>query len=107
MLERRLPDGVFRWRRLRSTRSPTSRAGPHARLFASIAGWLLPGGVFLACLGAGDLPDWTGEWLGVPMFFSSYDAATNKALLAKVGLPVQRAEVVSMREPRGRSSSCG
>lgn len=37
-----------------------------------------PGGHFLATLGAKDLGDWRGEWLGVPMFFSGHDPETNR-----------------------------
>jgi SAM-dependent methyltransferase len=73
----------------------------HARVFAKVRRWLRPGGVFLAALGMGGIADWTGEWLGVPMFFSSHDAATNRRLLAEAGLGVVRAEAVTMREPEG------
>jgi SAM-dependent methyltransferase len=73
----------------------------HARLLASIARWLVPGGLFLATLGVGDSPDWVGEWLGVPMFFSSYDAATNRALLRTAGFTMLLDETVEMREPEG------
>jgi SAM-dependent methyltransferase len=73
----------------------------HADLFRSVADWLQPGGVFLAVLGAGGLPDWTGEWLGVPMYFSSFDANTNRSLLAAAGFDLLLHEVVEMREPEG------
>ncbi len=73
----------------------------HQALFHRVAGWLMPGGFFLASLGAGDLPDWTGEWLGVEMFFSSHDAATNRQLLANAGLSLVIDEVVPMTEPEG------
>jgi cyclopropane fatty-acyl-phospholipid synthase-like methyltransferase len=73
----------------------------HAGLFASVRRWLRPGGVFLASLGTGDLAAWSGEWLGVPMFFSSYSAAENRRLLAAAGLEAVRDEVVTMREPEG------
>src|SRR5690349_3557374 len=53
----------------------------HGELFARVAGWLRPGGRFLASLGTGGAADWTGEWLGVPMFFSSHDPVTNRQLL--------------------------
>jgi SAM-dependent methyltransferase len=54
----------------------------HADLFARIARWLKPGGIFVASLGANDTPDVVeADWLGVPMFFSHFDAATNVALL--------------------------
>jgi len=67
----------------------------HARLFRRIHSWLRPGGVLLASLGAGDSPDWTGEWLGTEMFFSHFDAGTNLALLTDAGLAIERSEVVS------------
>ena len=73
----------------------------HPRVFALVKRWLRPGGVFVAALGSGDMPDWTGEWLGVPMFFSSHDANENLRLLAAAGLEVVRDEVVAMREPEG------
>src|SRR5205809_3937280 len=41
----------------------------HPELFRRLAGWLKPGGLFLASLSAGGSADWTGEWLGVDMFF--------------------------------------
>lgn len=73
----------------------------HPRVFSLVRRWLRPGGVFVASLGAGDIAGWTGEWLGVPMFFSSHDAVTNRRLLAGAGLEVAQAEVVTMREPEG------
>jgi SAM-dependent methyltransferase len=73
----------------------------HATLFASVRRWLRPGGVFLASLGSGDLPAWSGEWLGVPMFFSSYSSGENRRLLVAAGLEPVRDEVVTMREPEG------
>ncbi len=71
----------------------------HAGLFRRIATWLRPGGWFLASLGAGDDPDWTGSWLGVPMFFSSFDADTNLRLLGDAGLVVEAHEIVMLHEP--------
>ncbi|HEY2868476.1 MAG TPA: class I SAM-dependent methyltransferase [Gaiellales bacterium] len=73
----------------------------HARLFASVRRWLRPGGVFLASLGSGDLAGSTGEWLGVPMFFSSHSAPENRRLLDEAGLEAVRDEIVTMHEPEG------
>lgn len=73
----------------------------HADLFQRIARWLRPGGLFLASLGSGGSEDWTGEWLGVPMFFSSHDARTNRALLQQAGFALLVDEVVEMKEPEG------
>jgi SAM-dependent methyltransferase len=66
----------------------------HRRLLESIVGWLKPGGVFVASLGATSSRDWQGEWMGVPMIFSHYDAAGNRTLLADAGFVVERTEVV-------------
>ena len=73
----------------------------HAELFANVRNWLVPGGLFVAVLGATDSPDWIGEWLGVPMFFSSYDAATNRALLRDAGFHLIFDEVLDTVEPAG------
>ena len=73
----------------------------HAGLFGQIAGWLRPGGLFVASLGANDGPDWTGDWLGQPMFFSSYDAPTNRRLLREAGFRLLVDDVVEVREPDG------
>ena len=73
----------------------------HPRVFARIARWLVPGGLFLATLGATDDPDWIGEWLGGPMFFSSHDADTNRALLRAAGFTLERDEAITMHEPEG------
>jgi ubiquinone/menaquinone biosynthesis C-methylase UbiE len=73
----------------------------HPRVFARIARWLVPGGLFLATLGATDNPDWVGDWLGGPMFFSSHDADTNRALLRAAGFTLERDEIIAMHEPEG------
>lgn len=74
----------------------------HARLFRRIAGWLVPGGAFVASLGSGSSPGWTGEWMGTEMFFSHYDADTNLALLREAGLVVERAEELEQDDEDGR-----
>jgi SAM-dependent methyltransferase len=71
----------------------------HAALFGRIFEWLKPGGVFLASLGVGGESDSTGDWLGVPMFFSSHSAAENRALLETAGFDLPVDEIVSMKEP--------
>ncbi len=71
----------------------------HARLFADVARWLKPGGLFLATLGSADSPDWTGEWLGEEMFFSSFDADENRRLLREAGFALLVDEVAITQEP--------
>jgi SAM-dependent methyltransferase len=73
----------------------------HPALFSRIACWLAPGGLFLATLGASDGPDWIGDWLGVEMFFSSYDAAINRRLLVEPGFELLADEIVEIQEPEG------
>jgi ubiquinone/menaquinone biosynthesis C-methylase UbiE len=73
----------------------------HAPTFRRIAHWLRSGGVFLAALSATDSPDWTGEWLGQQMFFSGFDAATNRKLLIDAGFELLIDEEVEIAEPEG------
>jgi SAM-dependent methyltransferase len=65
-----------------------------AGLLGRIAGWLKPGGWFVATMGAHDeAVGYEGEWLGVPMYWSCYDAATNRRLVGEAGF-----EIVDARE---------
>lgn len=73
----------------------------HGALFERIARWLVPRGLFLATLGANDSPDWTGEWLGRPMFFSAYDADTNRRMLMDAGFELLIDDVLETLEPDG------
>jgi ubiquinone/menaquinone biosynthesis C-methylase UbiE len=76
----------------------------HAGLFARVARWLVPGGWFLATFGLADDPDWTGDWLGVPMYFSSYGPDTTRAMHATAGFALVVDEIVEMQEPEGPES---
>ena len=61
----------------------------HAALLARIAGWLRPGGLLVATMGARDNPgEIEDDWLGAPMFFSHWDAATNRRLVTDAGLRI-------------------
>lgn len=60
----------------------------HAELLRSIAAWLRPGGLFVAALGSRDSDGVEDDWLGAPMFFSHFDAATNRRLVADAGLRI-------------------
>jgi cyclopropane fatty-acyl-phospholipid synthase-like methyltransferase len=72
-----------------------------APLFGRVHGWLAPGGLFLVSLGAGDTPDWTGEWLGTTMFFSGFPPAVNRVLLESSGFELVLDDVVHLSEPEG------
>ena len=71
----------------------------HAALLVRIAGWLREGGFLLCSLGAGDTPGSVEEdWLGAPMFFSHFDADTNRRLVHDAGFDLLVDEVVPMHE---------
>ena len=74
-----------------------------APLFRSIRGWLVPGGVLVTALGTGNTESWVGDWLGVPMFFSSYPPLTNSRLVEEAGFELLRDEVVDFLEPDGEA----
>jgi SAM-dependent methyltransferase len=71
----------------------------HPALFGRIVRWLRPGGLFLASMSHVGGPDRTEEWLGVEMFFSGFDAETNRQLVREAGFELLADEVVWMREP--------
>lgn len=63
-------------------------------LLEKIAAWLRPNGLFVATfLAASTEGGYEDDWLGVPMFWSGYDSATNVRLVEEAGL-----EIVSARE---------
>jgi SAM-dependent methyltransferase len=70
-------------------------------LLRRISGWLRPGGLFLASMGADSSPDEVeDDWLGVPMFFSHFGARRNRRLVEEAGLVVEEAEIRSEPEDR-------
>lgn len=61
----------------------------HAALLERIAGWLRPGGLLVATMGVRDTPgEVEDDWLGAPMYFSHWDAATNRRLVEQAGLRI-------------------
>jgi SAM-dependent methyltransferase len=71
----------------------------HRGLFERILRWLEPGGLFLASLSHVGGEDRVDEWLGVEMFFSGFDADTNRRLVREAGFELELDELVWMREP--------
>lgn len=68
----------------------------HAQLLRNITNWLRPGGLFVASMGAGDDPGTVeDDWLGAPMFFSAFDAATNSRLIREAGLELVSADEIA------------
>ena len=68
-------------------------------LLGLIKNWLKPGGLFLASMSHLGGPDRVEEWLGVDMFFSGFDAETNRRLVRDAGFELLTEELVWMREP--------
>jgi len=71
-------------------------------LFARILGWLKPGGLFLASLSHVGGEDRVDEWLGVDMFFSGFDADTNRRLVREAGFELLVDDLVWMQEPESK-----
>lgn len=66
----------------------------HPTLLRAVERWLRPGGVFMATMGAGPSEGEVEEdWLGAPMYFSHYDAETNRQLVQEAGMQIERASV--------------
>jgi SAM-dependent methyltransferase len=72
-----------------------------APLYERVRRWLAPGGLFLTALGTGDTDNWTGEWLGTTMYFSSFPPETNSHMLREAGFELLRDELVTFQEPEG------
>lgn len=68
-------------------------ADQHARLISKIAGWLRPGGVFVASFGSGEAGEWKGEWLGTTMFFGHCGEAATFGYLTDAGLRIRHSSV--------------
>ena len=83
-------------------RSSSFNHVPRAELaptFARVFRWLRPGGRFMLSLGAGDTDDEIQEdFLGVPMFFASFDSPTNERLLREAGFEVELSETKTQIE---------
>ena len=70
----------------------------HGQMLERIHDWLRPGGLLLFSYEVGDMNDVTGEWLGVPMFFSSFDPETMKGLVQEAGFEVLETDIESQLE---------
>jgi SAM-dependent methyltransferase len=70
-------------------------------LLDRIRGWLRPGGLFIASMGADDEPgDVEADWLGVDMYFSHFGAKANRRLVQQAGFALESAEVADEPEDR-------
>jgi cyclopropane fatty-acyl-phospholipid synthase-like methyltransferase len=75
---------------------PQEELGP---LLERVEAWLRPGGHFLATFPTSDNPGWTGEWLGVEMFFAGFPPEENRSLVELAGLEVIQDEIETSIEP--------
>jgi cyclopropane fatty-acyl-phospholipid synthase-like methyltransferase len=73
-----------------------------AGLLRRAYGWLRPTGTLVASFGTTDDPGTIeGDWLGVPMFFSHFDAATNIELVELAGFQIRSAQTIVDPEEDG------
>jgi SAM-dependent methyltransferase len=71
----------------------------HAELLDQARGLLRPGGYLLANMAATDDPGTIeDDWLGTPMYFSGFDAATNQRLVQDAGFDLIEADVITHEE---------
>jgi SAM-dependent methyltransferase len=58
-------------------------------LVQSIASWLRPGGLMVATMGANSIEaGFNDDWLGAPMYWSSFDSRTNRQIIEDAGLHI-------------------
>ena len=77
----------------------------HERILSRVHEWLRPGGIFLVSIGARDYEGQWSEWLGVPMFFSSFDPLTFRRMVEGLGFEVLETDIegqIEMYEPEPR-----
>ena len=60
----------------------------HGEVLRRVAEWLRPGGGLVASLGASLGDAYEEDWLGVPMYWSSWDHRTNRQLITDAGLEI-------------------
>jgi hypothetical protein len=67
----------------------------HPSLLAMIHAWLKPGGLFAGTLGRGDNPaELVPDFYGASMYWSHFDAETNRTLLREAGFDVLEADEI-------------
>ena len=67
----------------------------HASMLTRIHDWLRPGGLFAGTLGRSDDPDWREQdFFGAPMYWSHFDAETNRRLLVEAGFELVQADEI-------------
>ncbi|MGK5685092.1 class I SAM-dependent DNA methyltransferase [Actinoplanes sp. URMC 104] len=67
-------------------------------MFGLVHGWLAESGLLLCCVEVEDTPGVVADWLGAPMYFSSYEPGTSRRLLTGAGFDILRDEIVAQLE---------
>lgn len=67
-------------------------------MFRLVHGWLMESGLLLCCVETEDTPGMVADWLGAPMYFSSYEPDTSRRLLAEAGFDILRDEIMAQME---------
>ena len=70
----------------------------HEAVLRRIYNWLRPGGLLLISTEAGDVEELVADWLGVPMFMSSFDPDVLKRLVVAAGFDLLEAATESQVE---------
>jgi SAM-dependent methyltransferase len=74
----------------------------HGPVLKAIATWLRPGGLLVCSLGTRSSEvDFDRSWMGTPMFWSSFDSATNRRLVEESGFRTLAAREETTRSPGG------
>jgi hypothetical protein len=80
---------------------PRERLPEMSRL---IHGWLAESGLLLCCMETEDTPGMVADWLGAPMYFSSYEPDISRRLLGEAGFDILRDEIEAQSEGGGEVS---
>jgi ubiquinone/menaquinone biosynthesis C-methylase UbiE len=77
------------------------RRDRHAEVLAAAHRWLRSGGVLFGTFGSGDNPDERDpDFFGAPMYWSHYDAESDRTLLSAAGFDVVQADVIEDQDER-------
>lgn len=70
----------------------------HGEILERIHHWLRPGGLLLFSYEAAEMNDISGEWLGVEMFFSTFDTETMTRLVQTAGFEIVETQIETQLE---------
>jgi ubiquinone/menaquinone biosynthesis C-methylase UbiE len=97
VLELKFPSGSFRAVVALYLLDHVPRAR-QAELLRRIYGWLQEGGCLLLTAEIEEEPGIVERWLGVPMYFSCFDAETTRRMVREIGFDILRDDVETQLE---------